>query len=316
LLENHSVMKLPFSAPLVFVMTVVGCAAEIPPQVALRVTDGPVVALWQKAPAPNKPYIAQLFAPGDKPIPLLDDSPPDHFHHHGLMFAIGVDGTDFWAEKDIKNAGRQEVSESVAAPTGDGFTQSLRWLATDGTPLLDETRRVRVRATGKGAEVVHWLAWESVLTPAAGRDKVRLSGAHYFGLGMRFLPEWANQGEFIWSDPATPPAVGGEKVTPGDWCAVRCSIEGRPVTVLMLAHAANPRPGEWFTMSKPFCYLSATLNLKNEPFSMAQGQSWTLRYSLAVLSTPADHTRLSKLAEGWKNSNLFPVKEPSNPAKP
>ena len=205
----------------------------------------------------------------------------------------------------MANAGRQDVVESVAAPAGDGFTQRLRWLATDGTALLDESRRVRVRATGKGADAVHWLDWESALTPAAGRDKVRLSGAHYFGLGMRFLPAWANQGEFIWSDAATPPAVGGEKVTPGDWCAVRCAIEGRPVTVLMLAHAANPRPGEWFTMSKPFCYLSATLNLKNEPFSLAKGQSWTLRYSLAVLSTPADHARLAKHRR--RVENLQPV---------
>jgi hypothetical protein len=316
MLDKHSVMTRPFYGALVFALIAVGAAAEVPPQVPLRVADGPLVALWQKAAHPNKPYIAQLYAPGEKPVPLLDDSPPDHFHHHGLMLALGVDGTDFWSEKGVANAGRQEVLESAAAPAGDGFTQRLRWLATDGTALLDESRRVWVRASGKGADAVHWLDWESVLTPAAGRDKVRLSGAQYFGLGMRFLPEWANQGEFIWSDPATPPAVGGEKVTLGDWCAVRCSIEGRPVTVLMLAHAANPRPGEWFTMSQPFCYLSATLNLKNEPFSLANGQSWTLRYSLAVLSTPADHTRLSNIAAAWKTANPFDTKEPSNPAKP
>jgi hypothetical protein len=296
---------------------IAACAtAEPTPQVPLRVAGGPVVALWRKTPNPNKPYIAQLFAPGEKPVPLLVDSPPDHFHHHGLMFALSVEDTDFWTEKGIPNAGREEVVETVATPAGDGFTQNLRWLATDNTPLLDESRRVRVRATGKGADAVHWLDWESVLTPAAGRDKARLSGAHYFGLGMRFLPAWANQGEFIGSDPATPPAVGGEKVTPGDWCAVRCAIEGRPVTVLMLAHAANPRPGEWFTMSTPFCYISATLNLKNEPFTLAKGQRWTLRYSLAVLSTPADHARLANIAAAWKASNPLMAQEPSNPATP
>jgi hypothetical protein len=300
---------------LIVVLAAPGFAVENPAQLPLRATGGPVVALWQKTPSPNKPYIAQLFAPGDRPVPLLDDSPADHFHHHGLMFALTVNGTDFWAEKDIKNAGRQEVVEPAAAPAGDG-SQNLRWLATDGTPLLDESRRVRVRATGEGADTVHWLDWQSTLTPAAGREAVPLSGAHYFGLGMRFLPAWANQGEFIWADPATPPAVGGEKVTTGDWCAVRCAIEGRPVTVLMLAHPANPRPGEWFTMSKPFCYLSATLNLKNEPFLLAKGQSWTLRYSLAVLSTPSDHSRLTDIAAAWKSSNPFDAYEPPDPAKP
>lgn len=309
-------MKFQLFTPLVLALIATCAAGEVLPQVPLRVAGGPMVALWQKTPNPNKPYIAQLFAPGEKPVPLLADSPPDHFHHHGLMFALGVDDTDFWAEKNIPNAGREEVVETVATPAGDGFTQRLRWLATDGAPLVDEARRVRVRATGKGADAVHWLDWESALTPAAGRDQVRLSGAHYFGLGMRFLPEWANQGEFIWSDAATPPAVAGEKVTPSDWCAVRCSIEGRPVTVLMLAHAANPRPGEWFTMSKPFCYLSATLNLKNEPFTLAKGHSWMLRYSVAMLSTPADHSRLATIAAAWKTANPFDAKEPSTPVKP
>jgi len=301
---------------LILAMMAMGSDAETPPPAALRAANGPVVALWQKTPSPNKPYIAQLFAPGEKPVPLLDDSPTDHFHHHGLMFALNVDDTDFWAEKDIKNPGRQEVVDSAIAPSGDGCDQKLRWRATDGTPLLDESRRVRVRAEGKGADAVHWLDWESTLTLAAGRQAVRLSGAQYFGLGMRFLPAWAQQGEFIWADAATPPAVGGEKVSTGEWCAVRNTIEGRPVTVLMLAHPANPRPGEWFTMSKPFCYLSATLNLAKNPFILPKGQSLTLRYSLAVLSTPADHARLAGIAAAWKESNSSRTTKPSAPEKP
>lgn len=310
------VVKHPVVSSLIMALTAIGSAAETAQQVQLRAADGPVVALWQKTPNPNKPYIAQLFAPGEEPVPLLADSPPDHLHHHALMFAIAVDDTDFWAEKDIKNAGRQEVKDSVVTASGDGFDQHLRWLATDGTPLLDESREVRVRAEGKGMDAEHWLDWESTLTPAAGRESARLSGSHYFGLGMRFLPEWANKGEFIWADSATPPAIVGEKVSTGGWCAVRNSIEGRTVTVLMLAHPDNPRQGEWFTMSRPFCYLAATLNLKKEPFTLAKGRSWTLRYSLAVLSTAADHARLAKIASAWKDSNPFNAAEQSNPEKP
>jgi len=310
-------MELPRCSPLAFAAMVVAAAAEVPPQVPLRAPDGPLVALWQRTANPNKPYIAQLYAPGDKPVPLLDDSPPDHFHHHGLMFALGVDDTDFWAEKDIANAGRQEVLEAVATPAGDGFTQNLRWLATDGTKLLDESRWVRVRATGKDAEVVHWLDWESTLTPAAGRDGVRLWGHHYFGLGLRLLPAWTRKGEFIWQDTTGQAVVrGDEKLTPGGWCAVRCTLDGRPVTVLMIDHPTNPRPAKWFTMSDPFCYLAAALNLEKEPARLKAGEKWTLRYGFAVISTPADQARLAKLAEVWKNSNLFPARTQADPDKP
>ena len=290
--------------------------AAAPSPAPLGPPGGPVVALWQKEPSPNKPYISQLFAPGEKPVPILADSPPDHFHHHGLMFALSVDDTDFWAEKGVPNAGRQDVVESIAAPAGGGFTQRLRWLAANGNALVEETRQVRVRAEGPGINTVHWLDWESTLTPSAGRDRVRLSGAHYFGLGMRFSKEWANQAEFIWSDPSSPSAAGAEKVTTGDWCAVRCNIGGRPLTVLMLAHPSNPRPGEWFTMGKPFCYLSATLNLKNRPFTLAKGERWTLRYGIAVLSTPADHGRLESLAATWRNINPLTAPQPLTPEEP
>lgn len=298
-------------------VTTLVCASEIPPQIPLRAAAGPVVAIWQKTPKPNKPYIAQLFAPGEKPTQLLDDSPPDHFHHHGLMFALGVDDTDFWAEKNINNAGLQNVLETTATPAGDGFTQHLRWLATDGSPLLEETRRVRVRATGKGADAVHWLDWESTITPADGRDQVRLSGHHYYGLGMRLLPAWSNQSEFIWQDASTSrPVRGDEKITPGEWCAARLTTDEHPVSVWMIAHPSNPRPPRWFTMGKPFCYLSATLNLDKEPATLAKGEAWTLRYSIALLSSPVNHAKLTDLASAWKASNPFDSTDQHAPVKP
>lgn len=310
-------MKHPLLCSLAVALATGNAFAEAPPQVPLRAPDGAQVAVSQPAAHPNKPYIAQLYAPGDKPIPLLDDSPPDHFHHHGLMFAISADGTDFWSEKGVKNAGRQQVATSVATPAGDGFTQKLRWLATDDTNLLDESRSVRVRATGTGTEAVHWLDWQSVLTPAAGRASVRLSGSHYFGLGMRFLPAWANKAEFLWAATTGQTVVrGDEKLTPGAWAAARCEIDGRTVTVLMIDHPANPRPVRWFTMGKPFCYLSAALGLEATPANLAAGERWTLRYGLAMISGPADAARLAQLAAAWTTSNPFPIQDTPTPAKP
>ena len=281
--------------------TVHATDARVP--IPLRAADGPVVALWQATANPNKPYIAQLFAPGgDQGIPLLADSPPDHFHHHGLMFAIGADGTDFWAEKGIPNAGRQDPVKPPAVH-GDGFTQELRWLATDGTLLLDETRRVKVSATGTGDAVMHLLDWQSTLTPAPGRAAVKLTGSHYFGLGMRFLPAWDGKAEWIWPDLTGQKVVrGDERLTRGPWCAVRCDIDGKPITLLMIDHPGNSRPAVWFTMREPFCYLSATPNLDAEPATLKAGETWTLRYGIAVLTGKPDTAELTKLAEQWKKS--------------
>lgn len=290
-------------------------SGEAPPPLSLRAAGGAQVALSQAAANPNKPYIAQLFAPGEKPLALLDDSPPDHFHHHGLMFGIGVDDTDFWAEKGFKNAGRQEPAATHPTKAGDGFSQQLKWLATDGAGLLDESREVRVRTTGTGNDTVHWLDWQSTLSPATGRETVRLKGSHYFGLGMRFLPAWTGTAEFLWPNTTGQKVVrGDEKLTPGAWGAARCEIDGRPITVLMIDHPANSRAARWFTMGEPFCYLSAALGLDTEPATLAKGEHWTLRYGIAVISGPANPDRLAQLAEEWKKSaHVEPPPNRTNP---
>ncbi|MCU0781402.1 MAG: PmoA family protein, partial [Akkermansiaceae bacterium] len=160
------------------ILAVTAVTAAAAPLTPLKTPDGRHIADWQPQANPKKPYIAQLYAPGAKSLPLLDDSPADHFHHHGLMFALGADGTDFWAEKGAPNIGTQQPAGYRPLPAGNGYTQTLRWLAADGTHLLDETRTVKVRATGSGADALHWLDWQSVLTPAPNRESVKLSGSH------------------------------------------------------------------------------------------------------------------------------------------
>lgn len=291
-------------------------AAPPAPLTPLHAPDGPQIAAWQPQANPKKSYIAQLFAPAAKPLPLLEDSPADHVHHHGLMLALGGDGTDFWTEVDAPNIGTQQPVASTPFPAGDGFAQTLHWLATDGTRVLDETRGVRVRASGTGAEAVHWLDWQSVLTPAPGRDSVKLWGRHYFGLGLRLEPQWSNQGSFHWQDTNGQTTVrGDEKLTPGLWCAVSNTAGGQPVTVLMLSHPGNPRPGAWFTMAQPFCYLSATYDLEKNPFVLAKGRSWTLRHSLAVFGKPTDAAALEQAAQAWKSSlnQRFPIQPQPQP---
>lgn len=291
--------------------TVAGSAEDAPKHHSLKGEGGAQVALWQATPNPNKPYIAQLFAPGEKPLALLDDSPPDHFHHHGLMFALSVDETDFWTEK-VENAGSQKEVGSLLWPDQSGCTQKLRWTAPDGTALLDEIRRIQVRSGGEGEATVHWLDWESTLSPATGRKVVKMGGAHYFGLGMRLKMAWAGKGTFSWQDAAGQKVVRGtEKLTGGRWCAVRCLIDGQPVTVLMIDHPGNARPVRWFTMTKPFCYLSATLGLQEESAPLRSGESWTLRYGLAVLANDAGRSRLEKLATQWRGADPLPKKQPA-----
>ncbi|MHC4656117.1 MAG: DUF6807 family protein, partial [Planctomycetota bacterium] len=52
---------------------------------------------------PFKPYVQQLFSPAG--VNILRDAPADHLHHHALMFAVKVNGVNFWEE--TPTAGKQ-----------------------------------------------------------------------------------------------------------------------------------------------------------------------------------------------------------------
>jgi hypothetical protein len=280
-------------------------ATAAPPPVPLNAPEGPQVATLQSEASPSKPYVAQLFAPGEKPVPLLDDSPPDHFHHHGLMLALGADKTDFWTEKGAPNIGTQKPLETKRLPNNQGTSQIIRWLSHENKNLLDEVRVIRVLADKEPA--VNWLVWNSMLTPAAKVDSVELNGRHYFGLGMRFLPPFANTTRFSFLGGGEARVVrGDERLTPARACAATASVDGKPVTLVMFDHKENPRPALWFTMSAPFSYLSATQGLMDKPQSLAKGKTWNLRYGIAIVQGDVDQARLQTLETRWLQISTTP----------
>jgi hypothetical protein len=95
---------------------------------------------------------------------------------------------------------------------------------------------------------------------------------------------------------------GEERLTPANWCAYPAQIDGKLVTVAMFGHPSNPRsPATWFTMAKPFAYLSATLNLHREPLELQKGTPLELRYCVAVWNGQIEKTRIDEVYQWWLN---------------
>ena len=67
--------------------------------------DGEPLLEYHYQPSPNKLYVSQWFTPNG--IQILRDSPHDHVHHHALMYAIGIEGVDFWGEGSPEKYGCQ-----------------------------------------------------------------------------------------------------------------------------------------------------------------------------------------------------------------
>ena len=258
---------------------------------------------YRYANVPFKPYVIEFYTPAG--INVLRDAPFDHLHHHALMYAVKVDGVNFWEERAEpgRQAHRSFTHQTVEVRDGTPwatFTEHLDWLAPNAdTVLLQERRTIEVPKLSEGEPGL--LIWQSVFEPPPGKENATLTGAHYHGLGMRFLRSMDIHGAFRTPEGEPGEAVQGiERLTPANWCAYTVDAHTKPVTAAMFGHPSNVRhPTLWFTMTKPFAYLSATLNLSKEPLEVAAGKPLVLRYAVALWDGQADTAEIDKLYERW-----------------
>ncbi len=266
--------------------------------------------------APFKPYLQQLFSPAG--VNILRDAPADHLHHHALMFAVNVDGVNFWEESqasgrqahqsftnvttdvktDVENDKRRDMRQA-------SFTEHVDWINPSRELLLKERRTIEVRqGTDLGATL---LTWQSKFEPPDGKESTTITGAHYHGLGMRFVKSMDTGGRFTNAD-GKPGTVfrGDERLLRSTWCAYTADANGKPVTVAMFDHPQNLRhPATWFTMTKPFAYLSATLNLHKEPLKVVSGKPLVLRYAVAVWDGRVEADRINQLYKRWTAKQML-----------
>lgn len=257
-------------------------ASGDPSSITLQVA-GKTMAEYQCRPHPRKPYLKQLFSPGG--VNVLRDAPADHLHHHGLMFAVAVDGVDFWSENEKcghqKPVGLSDVrSVERRGLTWRTFTHEIDWVGPDAKTLLLKEQRTIDSCVMPDVGATS-LIWQSRLEVPPGKQSVTLSGSTYFGLGMRFVQSMDTGGRFQNADGNS--GVEGTNDVRSRWCSYSAAADGKPVTVAMFDCPGNPRhPATWFTMDSRFAYLAATLNLSREPLVVEAGKPLTLRYAVAL----------------------------------
>ena len=103
---------------------------------------------------------------------------------------------------------------------------------------------------------------------------------------------------------------GDERLVRSKWCAytakskAKPEADGKEITVAMFDHPNNERhPATWFTMSKPFAYLSATLSLHEEPFKLIAGSPLKLRYAVAIWDARPETEQIEKTYKTWAETS-------------
>ena len=298
-------LVLPFVTGLIF-------AQDIPvaQQQPIMTFDGKEVYRQKLENNTFKPCVDVLCTPTGRNI--LRDSPWDHIHHHALMFAIGVNGVDFWGEFD-DTRGKQIVTSSRSRDFWiDGypnFPKSVRqdkaaldWTIPGGTVVLKETRNITVTCQSDPNATL--LTWHSQLTTSDSGTAVTLDGDHYYGLGMRFDESMDKNGRFFANDNIEPGEIvrGDERLTQCQWMAYTAKLHDEPVTVAVFDSPKNPRPMLVFTMGEAggaFAYISATVNLFREKLELTKDKPQDFVYGVAVWDGEQTAEAIEKVYQLW-----------------
>lgn len=276
----------------------------------------------------DKPYFDVFATPEGRNI--LRDAPADHLHHHGMMFAIKIDGVNFWEEHEA-NKGRQLVDAKAIANTVSSrdkrttglFQSSLEWVDSAEKTLAREDRKVLCHV-GLVPEAT-LVDWTTTLSLPPGKEKATLGGNHYHGLGMRFDKSMDSGGRFFSSADTADgndqdgagakreTVRGTEGLTECDWMAYTAKLDGRDVTVAVFDTPGNPRKMRAFTMGgdgTTFAYLSATCNLQREPVELHPDKPVNFRYGIVLWEGVRNREEIDAVYRQWTGGR-FPVIEPA-----
>ncbi len=259
-----------------------------------------------------KPCVSRWHTP--EGINILRNSPHDHLHHHAMMFAVAVDGVNFWEEHPKEKAGREVgqapqgvFSKAVDGNATAGFSQLLDWTGPDGKVLLEERRAIEL--TIEKDVNVSLLSWTSTLSTPPGKQSAELGGNYYFGFGLRFVESMDKSGKIIVADGIKSRSVLGGRnwIAPAKWVAYTAAVDGHAVTVAIFDHPQNPRfPAGIFHMSEPFAYLSATIGLADRPYQILAGKPLQLKYGAALWDSEKTTDEIEAAYQKWlegKNGN-------------
>ncbi len=277
-----------------------------------------------------KPYVRELYTLRGENVLL--DAPSDHLHHHGLMYAIRVNGVNFWEEKTDPGV---EKSVGILPRIGMGngietvcFVQRIHWVANTNRLVADwasvamlvERRTLTVSVNEAQQEVA--VEWFSEFEVGAVPTWVTLDGAEYHGLGFRPARAFDKVAEFqdsigsvfTNSQPKTMPAA--------QWTSMSAQFDGKPVCVTMFSGPENARgQAVFFTMREPFAYLAATQSLNQEPILHSPGNRFRLRYLVTISSELRTPAQLEERYATWltgirQNLDFCPCRDSGPPNPP
>lgn len=246
-----------------------------------------------------RPYLHPIYTLAGRVVSAANSAP--HRHQHGLSVSFdSVSGTNHWGARTflrgagptlLPNHGTQN-SRSLSAP-GPVVEDHLRWRTADGTPQLDERRRIvsALAPTGDG-----WrFTWTSVLE--AGYGPVVLASPAEAGR------EDARYGGLFWRFPSpdgvrilTAQGEGGATAHGSDspWLALTSDAPGTGWSVVLRPSGPAVR---WHVRSSDYLAVCPSL-VWDAPLRLASGETLAFGLTATILDRALTPDEAATLTQG------------------
>ncbi|BFU96434.1 MAG: hypothetical protein NTNFB02_31560 [Nitrospira sp.] len=281
-------------------------------QLSISYQDRPVLT-YAHATGQFKPYIKALFDLSGYNVLL--DAPSDHLHHHGIMYAVMVNGINYWQEREdtgFQRSVRIEKQQTGVDERGRpyaSFVDVIEWLAPTarstvdgGEPILHEGRTITVTVDENNREVA--VQWSSDFVVGARVKSAVLTGDPYNGLGLRLSRDFDSRVVHRNAEKTLDPRRGDPNILKVRWSAASVSLPVRESTVAVFGDQAN-RLGDpvFFLMYEPFAYISATQALDKGKLEYESGAHYRLNYLVTTYPKIQSSEFLRLRGEEWERTN-------------
>lgn len=237
----------------------------------------------------------------------------------------------FWFADTVQLAGQREASFYNAFYTGGGdrrnpqppFRDRVRhvaflaqragagagelemrlcWEMDEGrTPVLEETRRMRIVALGEGE---YFLDVRFGLRAAYGDVTFRSDAVHYAWPFIRLNDRFNTNGGGVLVNSEGARGQAGTNMKPARW--VDFSRTGVPDAegVAMFSHPSNEHPHAWLTRDYG-CFGPRRVEARSgRPFTLRKGETIQTRVGVLVHRGDVDSGRVAARYEAWANGKL------------
>lgn len=281
-------------------------------QVSISYQDRPVL-IYAHSARQFKPYIKALFDLSGYNVLL--DAPSDHLHHHGIMYAVMVNGINYWQEREDTGFQRSLRIEEQRTGLDDrglpyaSFVNVIEWLdltgrGTDegGKPILHERRTITVTVNENTGEVA--TQWSADFLVGARVKSVVLTGDPYNGLGLRLSRDFDSRVVHRNAEKELNPRQGDPNISQARWSAASVTLPTHDSTVAVFGDPAN-RLGDpvYFLMYEPFAYISATQALDKSALEYESGSHYRLNYLITIYPEMKSSEFLRLRGEEWERRN-------------